>query len=110
MDPTPRATNGSCHAVPDLEVVVEVVVECASVGKWVEEAQPPMPPPEEEAAPPTLPPGEMLLGRERTGEVLQVSLGGKGQERCHGGGREWERIGEVRETANPNSWYRYKPS
>lgn len=27
--------------LPDLEVVVEIVVECASVGKWVEEAAPP---------------------------------------------------------------------
>lgn len=84
--------------LPDLEVVVEIVVECASVGKWVEEAAPP----------PTSPPSEMSLGRERTGEVLQVSLGEKGRERCHGG-RERERVGEVRETANPNSWYRYKP-
>jgi hypothetical protein len=68
-----------------------VVEECAAVGEWVEEAPPLAPQQGEEATPPTPPPGEMSLGREMMGEVSQVSLLEKGQERRHGG----ERIGQV---------------
>jgi hypothetical protein len=83
--------------LPNVEVVVEVVEECPTMGKWVEGASSPELPPGKEATPPTPPSGETLLGTEMTGEVLQVLLGQKGRERCHGGGREWERIGEVRD-------------
>lgn len=99
MDLPSRATNRSCHAAARSRGGSG---DCGGVCLRREMGGGGRTPP------PTSPPSEMSLGRERTGEVLQVSLGEKGRERCHGG-RERERVGEVRETANPNSWYRYKP-